>query len=270
MFVCGGSTTCFSVCSGVVTCVRNWREALRQALARSGRVEEAAAARRRRRAAEALLSLLRGGGAAWLPDAGLLEAGLDLRELRRGRRLDPAEDVDLVAARLDLGDDLRHDALLVHAGEHEAGRHRGDAVERRDRVRLALRERELRARQEEVVHEVRAGLAELREVGDGGLVRLDQVAAAAAAAGPEAAGVLLRRRERDGQVGADRRERVERASSARGRGRARACDGDHERDADREAGKREDRPRSSAEQLAANVAEVEHRRLRNHDALRPG
>ena len=39
-----------------------------------------------------------------------------------------------------------------------------------------LLEGELRARQEEVVDEVRAGLAELREVGDDRLVRLDQVA----------------------------------------------------------------------------------------------
>ena len=60
--------------------------------------------------------------------------------------------------------------------QHRPARDRGDAVERGDLLRLALRERELRARQEEVVDEVRAGLAELREVGDRGLVRLEHVA----------------------------------------------------------------------------------------------
>ena len=68
------------------------------------------------------------------------------------------------------------------AREHEPARDRRDAVDRAICFAWRLRERELRARQEEVVDEVVAGLAELREVGDRRLVGLDKVATAAAAA----------------------------------------------------------------------------------------
>ena len=108
----------------------------------------------------------------------------DLRLLRRGRRGDRPVHLDPVAAGLDLGDDLRHLPFLVHRLQGQPGGDRGHAVQGGDLVRLRLRERELRPRQEEVVHEVRAGLAELGEIGDHGLVRLDDVATATAAERP--------------------------------------------------------------------------------------
>jgi hypothetical protein len=46
-------------------------------------------------------------------DTRLLQARLDLRQLGSGRRLQPAGDVECLAPGLDLGDDLRDDALLV-------------------------------------------------------------------------------------------------------------------------------------------------------------
>ena len=51
---------------------------------------------------------------------------------------------------------------------------------------VRLRERQLRAGQEEVVDELVAGLAELREIGDHRLIGLDHLAPAAEAAAAEA------------------------------------------------------------------------------------
>src|SRR5438309_1467782 len=88
------------------------------------------------------------------------------------------------------------------------------ALQLRDLLRRRLRERELRARQEEIVHEVLSRLAELRQVGDHGLIRADQIAVAASAGAAARAGeartLVLARGQRHGQVGADSRERVER------------------------------------------------------------
>src|SRR5439155_9574930 len=106
---------------------------------------------------------------------------------------------------------------------------------------------------------VRARLAELREVGDNRQVRLDQVTVAAAPrAALEAAGVLLLRRERHRQVGADARQWIERlllrlVETARDAG-----DHDHERDAETETGGRENRACAPAGELVSQVAQVEH------------
>jgi hypothetical protein len=186
--------------------------------------------------------------------AELLEARLYCCRFSCCRRLDLAPDIQLLAAGLDLRDDLRHDALLVDGGEHEAVRDGCDAGKRRDLRRLLLRECQLRPRQEEVVHELSSGLAELREVGDRGLVRLHDLAAAAAA---KAAGVLLRR-QRHGEVGSDRREWIERGLLGPVEPAREAGDRDHERNAEREPNEREDRSRSATEELATQVAEIEH------------
>ena len=84
--------------------------------------------------------------------------------------------------RLQLRDDLRDHALLVLGEQGEARRHLGDAVDRRDLRRGPLVEGQLRSGQEEVVDEVGAGLAELRQIRQHRLIRPDEVAAAAAAA----------------------------------------------------------------------------------------
>ena len=189
-------------------------------------------------------------------DSELLEAGLDLRLLRRRRRGDRPVHLDPLAAGLDLGDDLRHLALLVHGLEGEAGRDRGDAVEVDDLVRLLLGEGQLRARQEEVVDEVRPRLAQLGKVGDDGLVRLDDVAAAAAAERP--AGILLGSAGHR-QIGPDRGERVERRALRLVEPLREARDRDHEPDAEREAEQGEDRTAAPAQELADQVGDVEHR-----------
>ena len=75
-------------------------------------------------------------------------------------------------------------ALLVLREQRQPVRHLRDAGDRGDLRRSGLLERQLRAGQEEVVHEVRARLAELREVGDHRLVRLHEIAARAAARPP--------------------------------------------------------------------------------------
>ena len=132
-------------------------------------------------------------------------------ELRGGRPRQVAADLEGLAAGLQLRDDLRDDTFLVLGEQGQPLRHLRDTVDRRDLRGGGLLERQLRARQEEVVDEMRAGLAELREVGDHRLVRLQQVAVAAAAAGPaEAAALILLRLQRHGQVGADAGERVQR------------------------------------------------------------
>ena len=184
----------------------------------------------------------------------LLDAGLDLVELSLGRRLDPARDVDAVAAGLDLGHDLRHLALLVHGLEQQARRDRANLAERGDLLSLALGERELRAGEEEVVDEVVAGLAELGEVGHDRAVRLDEVTAGAGEH------PLLGHLAGDGQVGADPGERVERRLLRALEPVREARDRDHEADAEREPGERDDRPSLAPEQLGAEVAQVEHGR----------
>jgi hypothetical protein len=187
--------------------------------------------------------------------AELLEARLYCCRFSCCRRLDLAPDIQLLAAGLDLRDDLRHDALLVDGGEHKAVRDGCDAGKRGNLRGLLLRECQLRPRQEEVVHELRAGLAELREVGDRRLVRLNDLATTASAA--EAARVLLRR-QRHGEVRSDRRERVERGLLGPVEPTREAGDRDHERDAECKPHEREDRSRSATHELATQVAEIEH------------
>src|SRR5262249_33512045 len=92
--------------------------------------------------------------AAAAPDARPLEAGLHLGQLGRRQRRDVPPDPEGLPARLELRHDLRDRPLLVHGAEHQAARDRSDARKRRDLLRLALREGELRPRQEEVVDEV--------------------------------------------------------------------------------------------------------------------
>ena len=94
-----------------------------------------------------------------------LDAGLDLRLLLSCRRIDLLIDLDLVAAGLHLGDDLGDRAFLVLRDEREALRHGVDARKVGDGLGLGVGEGQLRRRQEEVVHEMVAGVAELREVG---------------------------------------------------------------------------------------------------------
>ena len=163
-------------------------------------------------------------------DAQFAETVSDLLLLGRRWRRDRPVDVDLVPTRLDLRDDLRNLPLLVHGLEGETGRDRGDALEAGDLLRLRLGEGQLCARQEEVVDEVRPGLAELGEVGDHSLVCLDDVAAAATAEGPAARIFLCRARQ--GQVGTDARERVERRALRLVETPREARDRDHEADAD--------------------------------------
>ena len=149
--------------------------------------------------------------------------------------------------------------------EGQAGGRLRDAVELRDLARRALLERELRARQEEVVHEVRAGLAELGQVGEDGLVRLDQVAIGATparsaeAAAAEALILLLLRLQRDGQVGADAGERVERLVLRTVEPLRQARDRDDEGHTEPEADDGDDGARPPADQLVAEIPQVEHR-----------
>ena len=197
--------------------------------------------------------------AAALP---LLRPGLDA-QLRRGRpgssacsavrrRRDRPVDIDPVAAGLDLRDDLRHLPLLVHGLEGEAGRDRGDAVEGRrspspaPRVNVSC----VPGRKKSWTKCV-PGLAELREVGDHGLVRLDDVAAAATAAErPAAARIRPAAAARHRQVGADARRAGRASRSAPRRALREARDRDHEADADGEAEQRQDRAASTADSSA--------------------
>ena len=122
-----------------------------------------------------------------------------------------------------------------------------------------LLERQLRPRQEEVVDEMRAGLAELREVGDHRLVRLQQIAVAAPAAGPpKPTALILLRLQRHGQVGADPRERVQRLLLRLVEPVRQARDRDDERDPQAEAEQRQDRACATPDELVAQVADVEH------------
>ena len=109
------------------------------------------------------------------------------------------------------------------------------------------------------MHEVRAGLAELREVGDDGLVRLDDVTTATAAERSSACVLLGRARHR--QVGADAGERVESRALRLVEPFREARDRDHEADADGKAEQRHDRAATAAHELCAEIAEVEHGRI---------
>ncbi len=102
--------------------------------------------------------------------------------------------------------------------------------------------------------EVLAGRPELRQVGEHGLVRGDELSGAPEA---EPAAALLRR-ECDRQVGADARERVERGLLRVVEPARERRDRNHERDAEREPEHSEDRPRLPPKQLVAKVGEVEH------------
>ena len=142
----------------------------------------------------------------------------------------------------------------MHGLKSQAGGDRSDAVEGCDLIRLRLREGELRPRQEEVVHEMTAGLAELGEIGDHGLVRLDDVAFATE--GP--ATRVLRGLARHRQVRADTGERVERRGLRIVEPLREARDRDHEADADRESEQREDRSAAAAQEFRTEIPEVEH------------
>ena len=88
----------------------------------------------------------------------------------------------------------------------------------------------------------------------------DQVAvpAAAASAEPPKPAWFCCGCERDGEVGADVGERVERLLLGAAEAAREAGEGDHERDADAEPEERHDRARATAEQLVAEVPQVEH------------
>ena len=111
MFVCGGSSTCFSVCCGVVKFVRNRRSARGQALrerAAVGAAEAAAAAAAA--AAEAAAAAV--GALRSMPcGRSFCEARLHRLELGRRRPRDVALDPGRLAAGLELRDDLRDDRL---------------------------------------------------------------------------------------------------------------------------------------------------------------
>jgi hypothetical protein len=72
--------------------------------------------------------------------------------------------------------------------QHEALADGGDPVHPRDLLRLGDGKGELRAGEEEVVDEVLTRLAELRQVGDHGAVRHQEVARASAATTAERPG----------------------------------------------------------------------------------
>ena len=92
-----------------------------------------------------------------------------------------------------------------------------------------------------------------------GLVRLDDVARAAAAERTAARVLLGRARHR--QVGADAGERIEGRALRLVEPFREARDRDHEPDADGKAEQRDDRAAAPAEELGAEVAEVEHGRI---------
>ena len=242
MFVCGGASTCFSVWDGVRKVARKCRNCAGRHLANAPKL-------RPRPPPPPWLKPppppappppappRTAGRAAALLGADLREARLDLRQLRRRRRCRRPGDGLLLPARLERRHDLRHRALLVLGEEQQAARHLRHAGERGDPRRLRLREGQLRAGEEEVVNEVLARLAELRQVGEHGLVRLDHRARVAAAAGTAAgeAALLLLRRERDRQIGADARQRVQRGLLRLVEPARQRHDRDHEPDADARA-----------------------------------
>ena len=94
MFVCGGASTCLSVCFGVA-------ERRAEALALREAVATPAPRRRRRRAvaaAEARRPAAPTAGRLRGPER-LAEAGLDLRQLRRAQRRQQPVDAERVPAR---------------------------------------------------------------------------------------------------------------------------------------------------------------------------
>ena len=107
-------------------------------------------------------------------------------------------------------------------------------------------EGELRAREEEVVDELLARLAQLGEVGDR---RPDSPRRRRAAAAAERVRLLLRGRARHGQVGADRRQRVERRALRLVESLRQARDRDHEADTEGEPEQRQDGPAGPAPEL---------------------
>ncbi len=176
----------------------------------------------------------------------------------------------LLPARLERRDDLRHRALLVLGEQHQPARHLRHAGQRGDPLRLRLRERQLRPGQEEVVHEVLARLAELRQVGEHRLVRLDHLArAAAAAARPgEAARCCCCGESVTVRSVPMLDSGFSAVFCAWSSPRGERHDRDHEADADREPEHGEDRPRLAAQQLVAEVREVEHPDGSNHRKVR--
>src|SRR5205807_2714108 len=113
------------------------------------------------------LSRLAGDGRRWRLVAAALgrDACPDLLALGVGERRRGDGLGDLVTTRLQLGHDLGHGAGLVGGLEREPAYGRRDAFRLRSLIDGLLRERDLRARDEEVVHEVVTGLAQLGQVG---------------------------------------------------------------------------------------------------------
>jgi hypothetical protein len=120
------------------------------------------------------------------------------------------------------------------------------------------------------VHEVLARLPELRQIGDHRLVRLHEVAVASppAARPCEARRLILLRRQRDGDVGADAGERIERLTLRAVEPVGEAHDRNHERDPDAEAEQRHDRAPTTAQELVPNVCRVEHQHQQDQTGLR--
>ena len=109
------------------------------------------------------------------------------------------------------------------------------------------------------MHEVRARLAELREIRDHRLVRSDQVAIAASLPAEAESGLaLLLRRKGDREVRADSGERIECLLLRPVETVRQAGDRDHQRDAEPQAEQRDNGARSPAYELVPQVAEVEH------------
>ena len=138
---------------------------------------------------------------------------------------------------------------------NKAARDRVDAFHVGDLRRFVLLEGELRARQEERVVELRARLAQLREIGDHRAVRLDDLACPAAGA---EASLTLGRSERDGEVGADAGERIEGGLLGVVQPAGERRDHDHKRDAESQPGDRHDRPPATPCELAAGIPHEEH------------
>ena len=146
----GGLTTCWMVRIGVWNC-RN----------RSGKQ----AARHRHRRGRRRWG--RRGAGAGRPPAPPAAGPTRRRHFDRGLLLGGGRrDVDRLAAGLDRGDDVRHGSGLVVGELHQTAGGRGHAVKLRDVVERRLREAQQRRREEEVVGELLARLAQLRQVGD--------------------------------------------------------------------------------------------------------
>ena len=141
MFVCGGSSTCCSVCCGVVNCVRNRCRLAGRHFANAPRSPPPATAAAATAAAEpaataaAAAVAATGSRSTAVCAAQLVEAGLHRRELRSRRPRQVARDLEGLAARLQLRDDLRDDALLMLGEQRQARRRPG---RRRRSTRSAL------------------------------------------------------------------------------------------------------------------------------------